>query len=175
MDRRANTSISPPTSRKVQYLTLYNLVSAALWAVILGRVVLFLPLIGPEKVYGGVGLLVKWTQTGALLEVVHSLFGIVRAPVSTTAIQVASRFLLVWGIVDQFPQETSRSLAYSTMLLAWSFTEVVRYGYFVGVLRGGVPNFLPWLRYNTFYVLYPLGISSPMHFLYLVAVLDCGD
>jgi very-long-chain (3R)-3-hydroxyacyl-CoA dehydratase len=47
------------------------------------------------------------------------------------------------------------------MLLAWSFTEVVRYSYFVFNLSGvGVPKLWTWLRYNTFLVLYPLGVAS---------------
>jgi very-long-chain (3R)-3-hydroxyacyl-CoA dehydratase len=93
--------------------------------------------------------------------------GIVRAPVFTTAMQVASRVILVWAIVDQFPAATSKSLAYSTMLLAWSATEVVRYSYFVFFLNGSVPGILTWLRYNGFFLLYPMGISSEMFLVYL--------
>jgi hypothetical protein len=53
------------------------------------------------------------------------------------------------------------------MLLAWSFTEVVRYGYFVFTLSGlGVPALLSFLRYNTFMILYPLGISSECWLVY---------
>lgn len=74
--------------------------------------------------------------------------------------QVASRILIVWGVVNQFPDVTSTSPFYSSMLLAWSATEVVRYSYFVLNLRGSVPGFMTWLRYNMFYVLYPVGISS---------------
>jgi len=48
------------------------------------------------------------------------------------------------------------------MLLAWSVTEVIRYSYFVLNLRGYVPAIVTWLRYNTFYVLYPVGILSEM-------------
>lgn len=33
-------------------------------------------------------------------------------------------------------------------------------------LRGEVPEFLTWLRYNTFYVLYPMGIGSEMALVY---------
>jgi very-long-chain (3R)-3-hydroxyacyl-CoA dehydratase len=74
--------------------------------------------------------------------------------------QVASRILLVWPICYRYPT-VATSPAYSSMLLAWSMTEVVRYTYFVFALRGGgVPGVLQWLRYNLFYVLYPLGISS---------------
>lgn len=74
--------------------------------------------------------------------------------------QVASRFILVWAIVDQFPYTSSTSIAYTTMLLAWSVTEVVRYSYFVFNLASSVPPVLSWLRYNMFFVLYPMGISS---------------
>ena len=87
--------------------------------------------------------------------------GLVRSPVSTTVMQVSSRLLLVWAVVDRYPQDTAPSVFYSTMLLAWSVTEVIRYSYFVFNLQsGGVPGFLTWLRYNTFYVLYPVGIAS---------------
>ncbi len=75
--------------------------------------------------------------------------------------QVASRILLTWGIAYQFPQTTSHNPAYATMLFAWSFTEVVRYSYFVFNLSPlGVPRLWTWLRYNTFLVLYPLGVAS---------------
>ncbi len=79
--------------------------------------------------------------------------------------QVASRLLLVWGVVDQFPY-LAKSAGYSSMLIAWSVTEVVRYSYFVFTLSGFSPSFITWLRYNTFYVLYPLGISSECWMMY---------
>lgn len=88
--------------------------------------------------------------------------GIVRSPIFTTLIQVSSRLLLVWGVVDSYPTTTSPSPFYSSMLLAWSITEIIRYSYFVFNLIGSVPEYLTWLRYNTFYVLYPVGIISEM-------------
>jgi very-long-chain (3R)-3-hydroxyacyl-CoA dehydratase len=56
------------------------------------------------------------------------------------------------------------------MIVAWALSEIVRYSYFVFNLRRhgsgsgheGVPAFVTWLRYNLFYVLYPLGIGSEM-------------
>ena len=94
--------------------------------------------------------------------------GIVRSPLPTTLIQVSSRLLLVWGIVNAYPRETYPSPFYSSMLVAWAMSEIVRYSYFVFNLRRSsrgpkeVPAFLTWLRYNLFYVLYPLGIGSEM-------------
>lgn len=75
--------------------------------------------------------------------------------------QVASRFALVWGAVHFYPS-IATSPAYSSMLLAWSTTEVVRYGFFSLTLSGWRPGPLLWLRYSVFFVLYPIGISSEL-------------
>ena len=72
MDRQRSSSRSPTVS---QYLILYNLVSALLWVTVLGRVILLVPLVGFQGVYGGVGEFTKWTQTAAVMEILHSAFG----------------------------------------------------------------------------------------------------
>lgn len=82
--------------------------------------------------------------------------------------QVSSRFLLVWAIVDSFPF-LAFSPVYSSMLFAWSVTEVVRYSYFALTLSGWQPAALTWLRYNTFFVLYPIGILSECSLIYMAA------
>lgn len=46
------------------------------------------------------------------------------------------------------------------MLIAWSVTEVIRYSFFTMTISGFQPRPLTWLRYTTFYILYPIGISS---------------
>lgn len=176
---------------KNSYLLAYNALSAALWAGVLYKTVTIgahevlsarkasvlgfgkqnglggLEALGSGKVFDELETYTRLTQSLAGLEVLHSLVGIVRAPLMTTLMQVASRFLLVWGIAYNFPQSTQHSPAYATMLLAWSFTEVVRYSYFVFSLSGvGVPKLWTWLRYNTFMVLYPLGIASECWLVY---------
>ena len=60
---------------KTQYLIIYNFISCILWLIVLGRVLFLIPLVGFGRVYSGVGQFTKWTQTLALLEVVHALFG----------------------------------------------------------------------------------------------------
>ncbi|KAL4792094.1 tyrosine phosphatase-like protein [Aspergillus venezuelensis] len=122
--------------------------------------------------------LLQVTQSLALLEILHSLIRIVRAPVITTAMQVASRIFVVWGVLYPFQGDLIGSgklfgligdgdqiaeLAYLGCLLAWGITEVIRYGFFTMQVNGGVetvPSWWQWLRYNTFYILYPVGISS---------------
>jgi very-long-chain (3R)-3-hydroxyacyl-CoA dehydratase len=73
--------------------------------------------------------------------------------------QVASRFVLVWGVLYPFPHLAAHQ-AYSTMLLAWSATEVVRYTFFALSLSGVNWDWFTRFRYSTFLPLYPLGIGS---------------
>ena len=53
--------------------------------------------------YDAVGETTAYVQTVAVLEVLHVLLGLVRSPLSTTAVQVASRLFSVWGIAAYFP------------------------------------------------------------------------
>ena len=194
-----------PSQAKLLYLTVYNFASAVLWLTVLGRTAGAAALRGPEFVPLAVGSFVRRTQTLALLEIVHSLLGeffslspsppllstshltdspgVVRAPIFTTAMQVASRLLLMWAVVYPFPNATTSSIFYTSMLLAWSLTEVIRYFYFAlslsrsagsgssgaGVADPPVPDWFTILRYSTFLVLYPMGISSEVRLIYLAA------
>ncbi|KAF2276315.1 PTPLA-domain-containing protein [Westerdykella ornata] len=165
--RRAPSSSSGGLANT--YLLAYNLVSAVAWASVFARVVHLAAKEGVQngRVYEQTERYARLVQTGAVLEVVHSLVGLVRAPLLTTLMQVASRLLLVWGVGYHFPETTRDSPAYASMLVAWSVTEVVRYSYFVFVLSGqGVPRLWTWLRYNTFFVLYPLGVASETWLIY---------
>lgn len=91
------------------------------------------------------------------MSVVH--IGVVPAPVFTTGMQVASRLFLMWAICWPFPN-LNGSVFYSSMLCAWSLTEVIRYSSYALKQIDAVPGFLNWLRYSAFLVLYPVGISS---------------
>ena len=52
------------------------------------------------------------------------------------------------------------------MVLSWSLTEVIRYEFYACSLLGAEPQLLLWLRYTTFYVLYPTGASSEAFLIY---------
>ncbi|KAL0640789.1 hypothetical protein Q9L58_000096 [Maublancomyces gigas] len=146
-------------------LIAYNAISCVLWLGVLGRTVLAFSSAGSENVYASVGEYTKWTQTLALLEIVHIVLGLLRSSLPTTIVQVSSRILLVWGITNLF-EAPQVSLAYSSMLVAWSVTEVYRYSYYVTNIMGRTPRFLTWLRYNTFFVLYPMGAGSEAWCIY---------
>ncbi len=61
------------------------------------------------------------------------------------------------------------------MLVAWSITEVIRYTYFA-IRQFGLspPYWLHWLRYSSFTILYPIGISSEVAMI-LKAIMGPAD
>ncbi|EGE05671.1 PAS2 [Trichophyton equinum CBS 127.97] len=133
-------SSTPASSLTQAYLFLYNLVSLGLWSTLTFRLLfsLFQTYSDGHGSYnsegeGVAGLfvylfpLLRTTQSLAALEIFHSLFGLVRASAMTTTMQVASRLLLVWGVI-----------------------------------------------YNTFFILYPVGISSECFLIYLTVVNASG-
>jgi very-long-chain (3R)-3-hydroxyacyl-CoA dehydratase len=66
----------PQKSLRTQYLTLYNLASAALWLRVFWRVVLTVAVGGGwEKVFTGTDETVRLTQSVAVLEIVHAALG----------------------------------------------------------------------------------------------------
>lgn len=168
------------------YLFLYNLVSLLRWSYILLKAVQGLALaldlaqtqhkdqgLGAgalASMYDWVFLTLLSTQTLAVLEVVHSCLKLVRAGLVTTAMQVASRLVVVWAVLYAFgrggpllragevgvvgvggdPAGQVLQLgdaAFTAAVLAWSLTECVRYAFFsISLLGLEAPGFLVWLR-----------------------------
>ncbi|KAJ5155208.1 Protein-tyrosine phosphatase-like PTPLA [Penicillium capsulatum] len=170
---QASAPRSGPSGLTRVYLFAYNAFNLLLW----GSCVVYTASLLPDHllsdrlpaIFNLTSQLLLATQSLALLEVLHSVVGLVRAPFLTTAMQVASRLLVVWGILAPFGgdiagAESTTQLgdyAYLGCVGAWGITEVIRYGFFAITLSGNsVPAWWTWLRYNTFYVLYPIGITS---------------
>lgn len=187
MDGRNIRKSAPKSSAKSTYLLAYNGICLLLWTILTGRALLVAPVLQQhDKLYAlfrALWPLHPIAQGVALLEVVHAATGIVRASPVTTAMQVASRILVVFGILFLFPDivvkenvfgrdvagSESGPIAFTALIFAHGVTEVIRYGFFVYKEGIGekVPGWLLWLRYNTFFVLYPLGISAECWLIYL--------
>ncbi|KAF8520332.1 PTPLA-domain-containing protein [Hysterangium stoloniferum] len=112
-----------------------------------------------KTTYAAVGWQTAAVQSFAFLEVIHCLLGWVRSPIMTTAAQVASRLILVWGIAYQY-EAARHNPFYASMVLSWSITEVIRYSFYAANKLQSEPKWLLWLRYSTFYILYPTGAGS---------------
>ncbi|GAA5959339.1 hypothetical protein JCM3765_006570 [Sporobolomyces pararoseus] len=174
---------------KTTYLVSYNLLSALAWTYVLSLV--FKHMIGQDgytslKEFVGIqglvetinkrastafdqfGDTVKWVQTAAILEAVHSATRLVRSPLGTTVAQIASRLLIVWYICIIYPQ-VPQTPFYVSMVTAWSFAEIIRYlHYATNLLNIKVP-ILEWIRYTAFYILYPVGAGSEATLIYFSA------
>lgn len=226
----AAKSKKPASGLTRAYLFLYNLLSLTLWATCTLRAAyLLFQQLSDETITGFDALpsiftdvfpLLLITQSLAGLEIFHSLVGLVRAPLLTTAMQVSSRFIVVWGAMYAFGEGAADSVsdllgpavgakqlsnavaegegmvgligttqycdfAFLGCMFAWGVTECIRYGFFAMQLGGvAVPGWWQWLRYplsvfskrrkghanknryNTFFVLYPIGIASEVVFMY---------
>lgn len=164
-------------SIKDVYLILYNSACCAGWAT-----VLFLALqslqtdVVEEKlsvwdalanVYAApdLAMLLTYSQSAAILEIVHSALGLVRSPVMVTFMQVSSRIIALIAIV--LSPESQVQWGAGLMILSWSCVEVPRYLFYIFALVTGdatkkTPYVLFWLRYSLFAVLYPTGIVGEL-------------
>ncbi|RLN22191.1 geranylgeranyl transferase type-1 subunit beta [Panicum miliaceum] len=152
------------------YLSVYNWVVFAGWAQVLYYAVLALRESGHEAVYAAVERPLQFAQTAAIMECCDKVvffLGLVRSPVSATLPQIGSRLFLTWGILWSFP-ETQSHILVTTLVISWSITEIIRYSFFgMKEALGFSPSWLLWLRYSTFMVLYPTGISSEVGLIWI--------
>jgi len=105
-------------------------------------------------------------QSMAILEILHSLLGLIKSPLTTTGAQVISRLQLLW-VVWLFVEESHQSVYCLTTVLAWTCVELIRYPFYALTLLGAVPYALKWLRYSAFILLYPAGIYSEVRCMFV--------
>jgi very-long-chain (3R)-3-hydroxyacyl-CoA dehydratase len=148
------------------YLVLYNAACMAGWAYVLA--------LGARAALAGAGapslasLARVWRAVEAPLaavqwamcaEVAHAALGLVPSPVATTALQVASRVVVL--VAAGASRGASGAWPAGLAVLAWALVEVPRYAFYVAALvLPAVPFPLFWLRYSLFMVLYPAGITG---------------
>lgn len=93
---------------KELYLILYNVCACAGWSVVLALALKTMAAGVPQdglvetlsNVYGteGLAMFLTYSQTAALLEIVHAGLGLVRSPVLVTAMQVGSRIVALIAV-----------------------------------------------------------------------------
>ncbi|CAJ1005604.1 putative Protein tyrosine phosphatase-like protein, PTPLA [Leishmania naiffi] len=149
------------------YLLAYNASMCVGWGAILVKVVKhFVDGGDAASVYPEIAQLLCVAQTGALAEILHAAFGVVRSPVGTTFLQVLSRLIVLYGAVRLGDAEATRGLVFVQMVVAWCLSEVIRYSFYGANLVNATVSPLTWLRYSAFMVLYPVGITGEIGCLY---------
>ncbi|KAG5439433.1 hypothetical protein PCANB_002007 [Pneumocystis canis] len=143
----------------LNYLFFYNIFSCFGWIAIF-LYTFFIQQNKSIKHYYQAFSLLKYVQTCAVLEIFHTILDITSSPIITTIMQVSSRLLLCWCVINTYPELIIKNSAFFSMSYAWSITEIVRYAYYASNLKKKAPFLLLWFRYNLFFILYPLGTSS---------------
>ncbi|CAO1402544.1 unnamed protein product [Diamesa hyperborea] len=145
------------------YLITYNVAQVLGWSYMLFQLISYYTIDRGTSttLWDYLSLTVIIFQNAAVLEIVNVAIGIVPSNLMVTTLQVFSRVMVVCGVVMATPTgKVSPGLPLA--LLAWSVTEIIRYGYYAFNLVGSVPYVLVWLRYTTFIILYPIGVTGEL-------------
>merc|ERR1711879_534351 len=153
------------------YLIFYNLLQTLGWSCILYNVAInYVNEEGPEQVWPKVATLLILFQNLAILEVLHCIVGIVRAPVVTTFIQVLSRVAVTYVCMEIPPSR--EGYIFSLLMISWSVIEIVRYSFYACSLLNVNIYIHKWLRYTLFIVLYPQEFSPRLQ-RFILPFLTC--
>lgn len=139
-----------PIFTKAHYLSVYNIVCAAVRVSLLLYAARVWYAEGHGAVWGKLNLIVRWAEALTVAEVIHATLKIVPASPLTTALQVSGRNTVVWAITRNYPNVAARELAYTLMVTAWNSADAIRYLYFSVGASGNLGAFLLWLRYKDY-------------------------
>ena len=114
-----------------------------------------------DEMYHEVKNLLRLLLLIPYLEVIHAITGIVKSSPVPTFIQVTGRAFVFIAICEHYVS-SQNSIQFSTMVLAWNMSEIIRYSYYATNLTGIPIDVLTWLRYTLFIVLYPIGAGSEL-------------
>ncbi|KAJ1423934.1 tyrosine phosphatase-like protein, partial [Ochromonadaceae sp. CCMP2298] len=143
------------------YLVVYNVACCLGWGFVLFVCAKHAHANSIDQMWPELEMGLKVVQTAAVLEVVHSLVGLVKSPWVTALMQVFSRVWTLWAVMHVAP---SAQTSIFTLLAcsSWALVEVPRYAFYALNLLDAVPYPLLWLRYSLFAVLYPTGITGEL-------------
>uniref|UniRef100_A0A1A9WME6 Very-long-chain (3R)-3-hydroxyacyl-CoA dehydratase n=1 Tax=Glossina brevipalpis TaxID=37001 RepID=A0A1A9WME6_9MUSC len=160
----------PPTKEQSlvvkAYLFIYNAIQVLGWSYILYQLIDYYLLQSSDfrkqtEFWSYIHLAVIVFQNAACAEIMHSSLGFVKSNPVITTFQVFSRIMVVVGVIMATPT-AKLSPGLPTAILAWSVTEIIRYSYYALNIIRCVPYFITFLRYSTFYILYPIGVSGEL-------------
>lgn len=111
------------------WLLVYNVVAAASWSYVLYLIAHHFAKGGSiDTLYEPIHQALYFAQTLAVMEVLHAMLRFVPSPVATTALQVASRIMLVWGIFYPVPESRNTLGFFLASLVSEGHTSGCRCG-----------------------------------------------
>ncbi|EPS71942.1 hypothetical protein M569_02817, partial [Genlisea aurea] len=142
------------------YLFCYNILQASGWAFSLLKILgSFLSSGSVNGAYSSAGELISFLQTLAFLEVLHGALGIVPSGFLLPLMQWGGRTHFLLAVLRRI-HEIQDSASVFITFAAWSSSEVIRYSHYAlnCIGNGNPPDWITFLRYNAFIVLYPIGV-----------------
>lgn len=166
MSEKASRINRSETSLGKVYLLVYNSIQTVGWSYMLLQTLSHFLNRGTLETFWHE---IKWTviifQNAAVLEVLHAAIGLVPSSAIVVLMQVYSRVFLVCGSL-MVSHNATVSPGLPITILAWSITEIVRYAYYALNIVKVVPKLLVFVRYSTFLILYPIGITGELLCMY---------
>ncbi|KAF2068821.1 hypothetical protein CYY_009859 [Polysphondylium violaceum] len=140
-----------------KYLLCYNSFQALGWYYIVISLFFrsFLGVSSLETTFQALGSIVCTLQVFAFLEIVHVMMGIVKSSLVPTFAQVIGRNTVLLALC--YTEEVQVHWGVALLFLFWGLSELIRFPYYI---FNPAPQFLTWLRYNAFIVLYPIGFGA---------------
>lgn len=144
------------------YLFLYNFLQVLGWTHVLVQVgIHYAQGNSTDTLWETVKFVVIVFQNAAVLEVFNVAAGLVRSNIVITAFQVASRVMVVCGVLLPTPT-APKCYGLPLLLIAWSVAEIIRYSYYALNIFSIAPDILVWCRYTFFIALYPMGVTGEL-------------
>eukprot|EP01122_Echinamoeba_exundans_P014793 TRINITY_DN6777_c0_g1_i1.p1 TRINITY_DN6777_c0_g1~~TRINITY_DN6777_c0_g1_i1.p1 ORF type:complete len:235 (+),score=65.55 TRINITY_DN6777_c0_g1_i1:74-778(+) len=150
------------------YLAIYNFAQFGGWAylffLIMGVWLEYMlePSTAAVEAWDTVRVTLLIFQNAQVLEILHVMIGLVSSNLLTTSIQTLMKLFIV--IICYLLPSARESFAFSSLIFAWSAGEIIRYMYYAMsnplIVGKQTPDFVPYLRYTGFIVLYPIGFLS---------------
>jgi very-long-chain (3R)-3-hydroxyacyl-CoA dehydratase len=108
-------------------------------------------------------MMLTFAQGLAIFEIMNAVIGIAGANWMLTAMQVFSRFLIVFllnWIPAEILHETGFISGFALITVAWSITEIVRALYYLSEIFKSSVGAITFSRYTFFILLYPIGVTG---------------
>ncbi|XP_066923689.1 very-long-chain (3R)-3-hydroxyacyl-CoA dehydratase-like isoform X2 [Clytia hemisphaerica] len=153
---------------KLAWLTVYNCVQFACFAVIFSKLMICLwkhKYDAPLYFYNEVIDLFLTCQLAAFIEIINPLVGIVKTGLQAPFMQVFGRNFILFVLLMPEKRFHQDSVVF-VLFIVWSFIEIIRYPFYLLGLYRYNNKVMTWLRYNIWIPLYPTGFTSEAIIMY---------